>query len=66
MAESDLSDFSDFLASVVFPGCAFLAGGASASFGESAAAIPAHRNRVSVSAASFFIASLFYFLIRIE
>jgi hypothetical protein len=53
MAESLLSAF------LAFSGCAFFAGGASASFGESANAIPEARNIDNVSAASFFIASLF-------
>ena len=53
MAESDLSDVLAFSDGV------FLAGVASVSFGESANAIPEVRNRDSVNAASFLIASLF-------
>src|ERR1700722_15744431 len=56
MAESDLSDL---LASLAFSDGPFLAVSESASFGESANAIPEVRNKDSVSAASFFIASLF-------
>jgi hypothetical protein len=47
------------LAAFGLAGSADFAGCASASFGESASAIPEVRNNDSVSAASFFIASLF-------
>ena len=56
MAESD---FSAFFAALGLAGSAALAGFVSASFGESASAVPAVRNSDKVSAANFFIFSLF-------
>src|SRR5882762_4033817 len=53
------SVFSAFFAALGLAGCADFAGCGSASFGESASVIPEVRNNDSVSAASFFIASLF-------
>jgi hypothetical protein len=50
---------SVFVAALAFAGEAGFAGCASASFGVSAKAVPTVRNSDSVSAAIFFIASLF-------